>query len=408
MNHVFDRNDSGVGTNDAFPTKMEDTTVSTYRQGGRIGRRRGAFLWATVATVSALTLAACSGGSNDTNDTSGSGDDSKVVTDAMAPVDTVDAPTEAFTPPSDKRILIMSCGSAGQGCENEADVSEEVAKSLGWTVDRIDGKLDPTVWNQTVKQAVNSGVDGIIAVSADPNLYGDAMELVAKENIPFVLTEQTPGDEDVEGIDTYIAPDPKVGGADVAEWITADSDGKAHVLLLDVPGFTNVQQRTAAIAENLEAECEDCVVYKADITAATLGTSLAPLVTNQLQQHPDINYIWGSDDCCVSFMQQGIQQAGKTGSVKLMSMTGYPQQMTQIKTGEMSFELASPTPYAAWLSVDSLARLMAGEPTEKFWVLPQRIWTAQNIDDAPASVSDKGWDVEFDYQAKFHELWGTK
>ncbi|GAA1018883.1 hypothetical protein Aple_025550 [Acrocarpospora pleiomorpha] len=326
----------------------------------------------------------------------------------MGPVDEVDGPTEKFTPPTGKHILIMPCGSAGQGCVNEAEEEKRVAESLGWTVDMIDGKLDPTVWNQTVKQAVASGIDGIVAVSADPNLFGDAMESVAAKDVPFVLTQQTPGDDDVEGVDTYIAPDPKVGGADVAEWITADSGGKAHVLLLDVPGFTNVQQRTAAIAEKLDSDCGDCVVYKADITAATMGTSLAPLVTTQLQQHPDINYIWGSDDCCVSFMQQGIQQAGKTGSVKLMSMTGYPQQMTQIKTGEMAFELASPTPYSAWLAIDSLARLMAGQPAEKFWVLPQRIWTAENIGAAPEEAFEQGWDIEFDYQSMFRELWGTK
>jgi ABC-type sugar transport system substrate-binding protein len=262
------------------------------------------------------------------------------------------------------------------------------------------------VWNQTVKQAVASGIDGIIAVSADPNLYAEAMQSVAAKNVPFVLTEQTPGDKDVKGIDAYIAPDPRVGGADVAEWLKADSGGKAHVLLLDVPGFTNVQQRTAAISAKLHSDCKNCVVYKADITPATLGTSLAPLVTSQLQQHPDINYIWGSDDCCVSFIQQGIHQAGKTDGVKLMSMTGYPQQMTQLKTGEMGFELASPTPYAAWLAVDSLGRLMAGKSTQKFWVLPQRIWTKENIDKAPADVFKKGWDVEFDYESMFHKLWG--
>lgn len=406
MNQFTDRSDFGVVANDAFPTKMEDTTVSTFRQGARTGRRNGALLWAAVATVSALTLAACSGGSGSSDDTGGSGSDSTVVTDAMGPIDKIDAPTAAFTPPSDKHILIMPCGSAGTGCVTEADESQKVAESLGWTVDVIDGKLDPTVWNQTVKTAVNSGVDGIIAVSADPNLYGEAMELVAEKDIPFVLTEQTPGDQDVEGIDTYIAPDPSVGGPDVGEWVNEDSDGKAQVLLLDIPGFTNVQQRTAAIAETLEASCEECVVYQEDVTAATFGTSLAPLVTNQLQQHPDIKYIWASDDVLVSFVQQGIQQAGKTDSVKVMSMTGYPEQMTQIKTGEMALELASATPYAAWLSVDSLARLMAGEPTEKFWALPQRIWTAQNIGDAPASIFEKGWDIEVDYQTMFNELWG--
>ncbi|GAA1869924.1 sugar ABC transporter substrate-binding protein [Actinomadura bangladeshensis] len=366
---------------------------------------RDPLVWGVWASAMLLVLTACSGGSLDTASGAGSGSD--VLTDAMKPVTKVAAPTEKFTQPKDKHILILSCGSSGQGCVNEAKEEERVAKSLGWTVDVVDGKLDPTVWNQVVKQAAQSGVDGIIAISSDPNLYGDAMEIVADKDIPFVLTQQTPGDKDVKGIDTYIAPDPQVGGHDVAKWIIADSGGRANVLVIDFPGFANVNQRGAKIIEKLESDCEDCTVTKVDQAPATIGTGLAPLVTNQLQQNPGIDYIWGSDDCCVSFMQQGIQQAGRTGSVKLASMTGYPEQMTQIKDGTMGAELASPTLFSAWLAVDSLGRLMAGEPTQKYWALPQRIWTKSTIDKAPPEIFKVGWNTEVDYQKMFEDLWGT-
>ena len=366
---------------------------------------RDPLVWGVVASAGVLVLSACSGGSLDEgSDGAGASD---VLTDAMKPVTEVDGPTEAFQQPEDKHILILSCGSSGQGCVNEAEEERKVAESLGWTVDVVDGKLDPTVWNQVVKQAAETGIDGIIAVSSDPNLYAEAMEVVAAKDIPFVLTQQAPGDQDVAGVDTYIAPDPKVGGADVAEWIIADSDGKADVLILDFPGFTNVNQRAATIKERLEADCPDCKVRVSDVAPATIGTNLAPLVTNQLQQNPGTDYIWGSDDCCVSFMLQGIQQAGKTNAVKLASMTGYPEQMTQLKTGELSAELASPTFYAAWLAVDTVGRLMAGQQTEKYWRLPQRIWTDGTIGEAPPEVFEAGWNTEVDYEAKFEELWGV-
>jgi ribose transport system substrate-binding protein len=356
-------------------------------------------------------LTACSGGSADggSGGAGGSGGgDSAVVTDAMGPVTEVDMPTKPFTPPQGKHVLIMPCGSSGQGCVNEAEEEKRVAESLGWTVDMADGKLDPTVWNQVVKQAVDSGIDGIIAVSADPNLYGEAMAAVQAKGVPFVLTQQPPADKDVAGIGAYVATDPEPGGKDVADWIKADSGGKAHVLLLDFPGFAAVQARTAVIADTLKSECPDCVVEKKDVAVQTMGTTLTPQVTSELQSNPDIDYIWGSDDCCVSFMQQGIQVAGKSDSVKLISMTGYPDQLAQIKTGEMAAELATATNYSAWLAVDSLGRLMAGEPLEKtFWPVPQRIFTSENIGDASDEVMKDGWNTEFDYEAAFKKLWGT-
>lgn len=382
--------------------------INPTSAGSRRRRRPGTFPLTVVAMASTLILAACSGGSSDSSPGEGPSRASAVVTDAMGPVTKIDAPTESFTPPSGKHILIMPCSSAGQGCVDEAAEEKRVAESLGWTVDVVDGKFDPTVYNQTIKNAVASGVDGIIAISADPNLYGDAMASVVAERVPFVLTQQTPGTNDIEGIDTYIAPDPTVGGADVAKWLMADSDGTAHILLLDVPGVPNVQQRTAAIAAKLKSDCADCVVYTSDITTATLGTSLAPLVTTQLQQHPDIDYVWGSDDATTSFIQQGIQLAGKTDNVKLMSMTGLPQQMSQIKTGQVALELASPTPYSAWAAIDSLARLMADQPVSRFQVVPQRLWTEANIDEAPEEIFQRGWDIEFDYQDAYRTLWGTK
>lgn len=386
--------------------------MKVLQQRRRTGGRRGATLWGAVATASMLVLTACSGGTSESGSTSSGGSSSSgsgAVTEAMKPVTEIDMPTKEFTQPTGKKVLIMPCGSSGQGCVNEAEVEKQVAESLGWTVKMADGKLDPTTWNQVIKQAADSGVDGIIAVSADPNLYTEAMAAVKAKNIPFVLTQQTPTDKDVEGVGAYIATDPEPGGKAVADWIKADSGGKANVLVLDFPGFAAVQARAKSVVENLEADCPDCKVEKVDISVQTMGTSLTPLVTSQLQKNPDIDYIWGSDDCCVSFMQQGIQVAGKSSNVKLLSMTGYADQMTQLKTGELAAELATATPYSAWLAVDALGRLMAGEPLEKtFWPVPQRIWTSDSIKEAPESVFAEGWDTEVDYEPVFNKLWGKK
>jgi ribose transport system substrate-binding protein len=360
--------------------------------------------WAPVA-IASVVLAACSGGSADAVN-AGAGAGTRV--DAMNPVTQVTGPTEAFAPPSGKRVLILFCGSAGQGCVNEANETKRAAESLGWTVDMVDGKLDPTVWNQVVKQSVESGVDGIIAISADPNLMADAMRDVQAKDIPFVLTNQVPAEGDVAGVDTYLAPDPVKGGKDVADWINADSGGKAHVLLLDLPGYHSAVTRTRAIAEDLQRKCPDCVVHKADIAVQTMGTSLAPLVTSQLQQYPDVDYIWSPDDCCVIFVQQGILQAGRASNVKVVSTGGFPDQLANVRSGHLAADQATATLYLSWLSVDGLARLMAGQPVEKYWPVPQRIWTAANIAEAPEKMFTSGWNTDFDYEAQFTGMWGTR
>lgn len=379
----------------------------------RTGRSRGRRAAALAAAAATVILAGCSGGSADAGTVgsaaqSGSSAAIAVTVDGMNPVTQFKGPTEAFQPPSNKHILVLYCGSAGQGCVNEADETKKAAESLGWTVDMADGKLDPTVWNQIVKQAVDSGIDGIISISGDPNLMTDAMASVQAKDVPFVLTSQIPTDADTPGVDTYIAVDPVEGGNDIADWITADSGGKANVLLLDLPGYASAMTRTKTIDDDLARDCPGCVVTKADIAVQTMGTSLAPLVTAQLQQHPDVNYVWTPDDCCVSFVQQGIQQAGRTSGIKVVSFGGFPDQLKNVQSGPVAAEQAVATLYQSWLSVDSLARLMAGQPTQKYWPVPERIWTSANIADAPAEMFTSGWNTDFDFRAMFKKMWGSQ
>lgn len=367
--------------------------------------RAGALIGSLM--VASLVLVGCSGGVGDEQTAGTDAAGSAVTVDAMNPVTEVEAPTEAFAQPEGKHILVLSCGSAGQGCINEATETKKVAESLGWTADLVDGKLDPTVWNQVVKQAAESGVDGIIAVSADPNLMADAMAVVEANGIPFVITNQVPTDEDVAGITTYIAPDPVAGGEQVGEWIIADSGGTANVLLLDLPGYYSAVTRTATIGETLAADCPDCEVSTADVPVQTMGTSLAPLVTSRLQQNPDIDYVWSPDDCCVSFVYQGIQQAGRTSDVKVVSTGGFPEQFPNLESGQLAADQATPVLYESWLSIDSLGRAMAGLPVETYWPVPQRLWTAGNIAEAEEEQYQTGWNLDLDYEAMFRELWGS-
>jgi ABC-type sugar transport system substrate-binding protein len=385
--------------------------MSKSTRAARIARRRQPRLLGAIAlSVASLVLAGCTGGTGANGASKAGGGSSETVVDSMSPVTQIDAPTEPFSPPKDKRILILMCSSAGAGCVNEGNEEKAIAESLGWKVDLVDGKFDPTVWNQAVKQAAESGVDGIISISADPNLMAEAMGIVQDKKIPFVLTNQAPDDADIAGVDAYVGPDPVQGGKDIADWIIADSKGKANVLLIDAPGFTNILKRSASIASSLKSDCKGCEVTSIDMSAATVGTTLAPLVTSRIQQDPKLDYVIAPDDCCVGFANQGIQQAGKTASTKVISIGGFTEQLSELRkgSGPVAADLATPNRYMGWLAVDSLARRMAGLPAEKFWAAPQRLFTTANADEVSADKTKLGWNLDFDYRAQFEDMWGIK
>jgi ribose transport system substrate-binding protein len=361
---------------------------------------------ALTAAALALAMAACSTG---TTTAAGAAGGKDIELPAMKAVTTFVGPSESFDAPKKKHIMVLVCGNTGYGCVREGNAVKQAAAELGWTADLVDGRLDPTVWNRAVKQAVDSGIDGIVSVASDPNLMGDAMQQVAAEKVPFVILGQTPKDGDVPGVQTWIRPDTAEGGKAAAAWIKADSDGRGTVLVLDLPDFTDIMKRHDTITGTLKSECPGCKVHRAEVASQTIGTSLAPLVTSQLRQHPDVNYVWGPDDSVGDFVAQGIQQAGKSSAVKLLSTSGTtPSSVARLKNGTQAADLLFPDNYMGWLAVDSLARGIAGRPVEKLWDAPQRLFTAKNIGEAPSTLADEGWNTEFEYKPEFRKLWGLQ
>jgi ribose transport system substrate-binding protein len=361
---------------------------------------------ALTAAALALAMAACSTG---TTTAAGAAGGKDIELPAMKAVTTFVGPSESFDAPKKKHIMVLVCGNTGYGCVREGNAVKQAAAELGWTADLVDGRLDPTVWNRAVKQAVDSGIDGIVSVASDPNLMGDAMQQVAAKKVPFVMLGQTPKDGDVPGVQTWIRPDTAEGGKAAAAWIKADSDGKGTVLVLDLPDFTDIMKRHDTITGTLKSECPGCKVHRAEVASQTIGTSLAPLVTSQLRQHPDVNYVWGPDDSVGDFVAQGIQQAGKSSAVKLLSTSGTtPSSVARLKNGTQAADLLFPDNYMGWLAVDSLARGLAGRPVVKLWDAPQRLFTAKNIGEAPSTLADEGWNTEFEYKPEFRKLWGLQ
>ena len=360
---------------------------------------------AVAVVVAAMSVTACT---TDAGGASNSGAPDKVTLDSMKAVTTFPGPTEVFTPAAGKHIMILVCGNVGLGCVRTGGAAKEAAQAMGWTADVVDGRLDPTVWNRAVKQAVDSGVDGIISVGANPNLMGEGMTAVAAKNVPFVITSQSPQKGDLPGVDSWIRPDAVKGGNDIGKWIAGDSDGAGNVLVIDTPEYADSMMRNDSIANTLQHDCSGCTVERLAISTQTMGTSLAQTVTSQLQQHPDLTYVWSPDDALSNFVAQGIQQAGKSTSVKLVSGAGAPEALARLQTGLQAADLATPDTYLGWLAADSLARVISGQPVQEVVDVPQRFFTAANINDGATEISKVGWNMEFDYKSDFKKLWGVK
>lgn len=353
------------------------------------GRRRSPTLVAAAVAMATVTgLARNAAAAQDAS-----------VTAAQQPVTTY-AFGPAFAAPKGKKVVIITCGSLGIGCVFGAKGAQEAAAVLGWTSSVIDGKFDPSTWNTAVQQAVANGADGIILLAVNPALIQGGLDRARAAKIPVVdvLQPRFPG---APAIDGDVTSDHAAAGAIVANWIASDSGGAAHVLILDVSEFPEVMTRNDALASELARVCPSCKVERQRFGAALAAQRLAPLVTAQLREHPDIGYVTGPYDATGTFIAQGIRQAQATAKVKYVNFEGNPIGFDLMKGGEQAAEMAVASPFAGWLAADVLARKIAGRDGPDEVAIPQRLFVAGG----PSPTGDRGWDMDFDYKAALGKVW---
>jgi ribose transport system substrate-binding protein len=380
-----------------------------------------------VATVFfATAVAACgssdsstvSTGASATGTTSGSATASSPTSSATSAVDQTfnkfnqevtkwPGPTEPVKPPPGKNITVITCGSQGITCTRVANGVTAAGKTLGYHVNVVDGRNDPTVWNHAIRSAVANKTDGIVLGIVPPALVSGAVAEAEKAKIPVIAVSSTLGG----AADARVGYNASAWGIANAAFVTKDSGGKANILVIRDDTFPEVKITVDAFESQIKQDCPDCkIAGSLSFSLATASQRLAGDVAQALQKDPSIDYILMPYDAVNAFVIQGIRTAGKAGQVKLLGFGADPPSIKAIAAGDQIESVGFPAEWSGWMGVDALARLFAGQkvPTPKpagdqvmtSYDIPLRYITKQNL-----PLPD-GWQGDLDYQSQFKKLWG--
>jgi ribose transport system substrate-binding protein len=367
---------------------------------------------ASVLAMSSLALVVSACGSSDKGSSSSSSSSAKATSTTSSGVsDTVKATVDKFskpitawpgpstpvTPPSGKSITVITCGSTGITCVRVANGASAAAKALGYSVKVVDGKNDPAVWNSAVKQAVAEKANGIVLAAVPPAVIPQPVKAARAAGVKVAAVLSNVG----QGIPDILLDFDRNQAADATTaYLAKYSNGKAHVLLVRDPEFPGPEAYFDRIVKTLPGVCPNCKVEDTvKFTLALIAQRLASGVANALQTHPQIDTIMTPFDAVTPFIQQGIQQAGKKGKVKIIGEGADPPGVAAMKAGDMVESMGTPAEWMGWQAVDGLVRLFAGKKVDDAPV-PQRLVTAANPPGAD------GWQGDFDYQAQYKKVWG--
>jgi len=376
---------------------------------------------AVLLAVGALTLAACSSGGGSSSSSSPAASSASAsesasqsasaspssavpqsVLDAVAKFSA--APT-TFTAPGPevntaavkgkKMFVIPSI--PNPFLQNISENIKAAAESQGMEVTIFDNQGQVAQWAQGIQQAIGSKQDIIMLNGCpDPRALGPQIAEAKAAGIPTICVHfydnSLPLPPECEGCAdlaaNITAPFYDAGKA-AADWIIADSQGKANTLIVGgsdiLPSPGTIETMQAEFAAN----CPECKSTVLNIPVADWNTKTQGEIQSALQKDPSINYVYVLYDAMVAGARPAVETLGRT-DVKIGSYNGSAFALDDIANGTaVAMNVGEDTPCIGYTSADQAFRVLTKMATVETRT-PIRIWDKTNVAETGAPKAQPG------------------
>ena len=290
-------------------------------------------------------------------------------------------------------------------------VYKEIAKKIGFKFVDYPNQGQPSDWVQGMNTAIAQKADLIVLDgSPNPKLLEPQIKQARDAGIPVLVTHYF--DETSEpptDIDAIVPAPFNLSGKLEANWVIADSGGKAGVLVVqasDAPPSAGILK---TIQDEFAAACPDtCKTTVVDVPVVDWTTKTQGEVQSALVRDPNINYVLPMYDAMAPFAAAAVVAGGATGSVKIGSFNGTPSVLKMIQDGSpVAMDAGENPEWLAYANMDQALRMLAGEEPVKTENTPIRIFTKDNVDDA-GTPPELGKGYGDAYKSGYEALWGLK
>jgi ribose transport system substrate-binding protein len=291
----------------------------------------------------------------------------------------------------------------------EFQALQDAAKTVGISLHVCDGKLTPAIEAACINSAVSAGAAGIISDGVGVPAVQTAVSNATAHGVQILAMGEV-------GTDSknlrYFDLGDTASQAAAADWIMADSGGKANVLVtVDTDDAGASHDVDAGSKPEFSTHCPGCTVTTAGYTTGT-ASSLNTLISSALLRDRQADYALANFDFLIPLMRNGAQTAGLASQLKFVGIEAALSSMQLVKSGEQAADAAANRNYGGWAAMDAMLRMLLGKPAPTTNFLPVRIFDATNIDTigplTNAAASSGSWFGSTDYPRKFAQLWGGR
>ena len=310
-----------------------------------------------LAPVGALALLLTGCAASGTGDASGDGGSTKVA----AVIKGLDNPF----------FQAMENGIEDTAADDGVDVSVQAAADIGDTTGQAD-KLT-AVAGQDFGCIIVNPISGTNLVQALASATGKTIVNIDSPLDPDAVTAAN------LDVTTYIGTDNEAAGGKAGEFLLEQLPAGSKVAVIggisgDVTSAARVDGFTAAIGSDLTVVQEAAADWKREI-ALTKATDI-------LAANPDVTAFFAANDDMGLGIVKAVENAGLTGTVKVVSVDGNEDALQSVKDGGLSATVAQ-YPYAiGQLGVQACEAVQGGESIPAEIESPTALVTADTADQA--------------------------
>lgn len=257
-------------------------------------------------------------------------DEAQERVDAAKEVPAWEPPGPAFDAQAAEGSLIYTINEHSANEFGQAQVAGimEAAEHVGVEVVDYPNQGSKEQWIQGVNTAVNAGADAIIFVGGTIGpIYFASQAQEARDAgvklITLIATDITQPAQ--EGVDARVGQRYAEAARLDADWIIADSNCNANVLVLTTNELIAGDINQKAAEDEFAQLCgEGCNVEFQNIPLPNWTSQIQPTVQSAIQADPDLNYIMPLYDAMVQFTVPAVTLAGASDRIKIATFNGTP------------------------------------------------------------------------------------
>ncbi|GGN19193.1 substrate-binding domain-containing protein [Streptomyces fuscichromogenes] len=313
-------------------------------------------------------------------------------------------PTSGPAVVPDRSIVYIAQTLTNPGVEGVAKGVQEAAGIIGWHVRTVNGQGTSAGLKSAFDQALALRPDGIVIGGFDPSPTAEQVARANAAGIPLIgwHAVTAPGPSSNPKLFTNITTRVEDVARLSADWIIAQSDGRAGVVLFTDATIPFAKHKSDLIKKEL-ATCsgvtllsyENIPIPQANSLTVDRVTSLAARLGSRWTYSAAIN------DLYFGYAGSALRAAGKDGAgapFNIGAGDGDPSAFDRINGKDFqAATVPEPLSEQGWQIIDEFNRAFAGKAPSGY-VAPVHITTAANSGGAPS------WDSE-GYREAYRKMW---